>query len=688
MTSQPVPPRAPTIAHESVLHDERRVDPYFWLRERDNPEVLAYLQAENEYLEQVLAPTRQLQEQLYAEMRARIKEDDVSVPVQRDEYFYYTRMQAGLQYPIFCRKRGSLEAPEEVLLDQNALAEGHSFCKLGVYCVSPDHRWLAFSVDYAGNERYTLRIKDLTSGALLPEAIPNTAYDAAWAADSRTLFYTTLDEASRPFKVWRHVLGSDPAHDALVYHEPDDAFFVGVHTTTSRAFVLITLDSTSTSEVHFIPADQPERAPQVIAPRRHGVEYSVEHHGARFLIVTNDQAVNFRLMAAPIATPGREHWRELIPHREDVLLDGLTAFREHLALYERRDGLRRIRITTPEAEPLREVAFPEPVYTIMPGPNEVFDTRTLRFTYSSLVTPPTVVDYQMDTGTWIERKRDEVPGYDPALYESRRLHATAPDGVQVPISLVYRTDLRREGGNPTLLYGYGAYGIPSEPAFQAQRISLLDRGFVFAIAHVRGGSELGRRWYEAGKLLNKKNTFTDFIACAEELIRRGYTRPEKLAIMGGSAGGLLVGAVLNMRPDLFRAAIAKVPFVDVINTMNDPSLPLTVIEYEQWGNPAEREFYEYMRSYSPYDNVAPRAYPHILATAGLNDPRVSYWEPAKWVAKLRALKTDNNVVLLKTNLDAGHSGKTGRYEALRETALDYAFLLWALGEDGGQNAER
>ncbi len=682
MPSRAMPPRARQIPHELTMHGETRVDPYFWLRERDNPDVIAYLEAENAYLKDALRPTEPLQEQLYAELRGRIKEDDATVPVQRDEYFYYARTETGKQYPIFCRKRGGLDAPEEILLDQNALAEGHPFCKLGVYRVSPDHRLLAYSVDTAGSEQFMLRIKDLATGEHLPDTILNTSYSAEWAADSRTLFYVTLDESWRPFKLWRHRLGDDPAGDSPVYHETDESFFVRLSKTTSKAYLLVSLDSTNTSEVRYIPADQPESAPAVIAPRRHGIEYSVEHHGDRWLIVTNEDAINFRLMAAPIGSQSRELWIELIPHRDDVLLEDLTAFRDYLALYERADGYKRIRIATPKGEHLRAVAFPEPVYTVTPGPNENFESRVVRFTYHSLVTPPSVIDYDMAAGRWIERKRDEIPsGYDPALYESRRLYATAPDGARVPISLVYRRDQRREGGNPALLYGYGAYGVSSEPAFQAHRISLLDRGFVFAIAHVRGGSELGRRWYEDGKLLRKKNTFTDFIACAEELIRQGYTTPDRLAIMGGSAGGLLMGAVVNLRPDLFKAVIAKVPFVDVINTMSDPSLPLTVIEYEQWGNPNDRQYYDYMRSYSPYDNLESRAYPHMLVTAGLNDPRVSYWEPAKWVAKLRTVNTGDNLVLLKTNMDAGHAGASGRFDLLREIALDYAFLIHALGVD-------
>jgi oligopeptidase B len=680
MSSDPRPPVAKRVPHEITLHAETRIDPYFWLRDRDDPDTLRYLHAENAYLAEVMRHTEPLQEQLYAEMRGRIQETDHTVPSRRDDYFLYSRMEEGRQYPIFCRKHGDLDGPEEVLLDQNQLAEGHSYCRLGAFIVSPNHQLLAFSVDVSGSEQYELRVKDLSTGQMLPDRISNTYYGVEWANDNRTLFYTVLDAAMRPYKLMRHTLGTAPSEDVEVYHETDEAFFVSVSRTRSQAYLLLNLHSTTTTEVHALRTDTPAEPFAVVHPREHGLEYTVEHHGERFLIVTNADALNFKLVETPVDQPGKQHWRDLIPHRPEVLLDGIDAFAGHLAIYERRQGLRHIQITDPHGGNAHDVPFPEPVYTFKPGPNDEFTTNQLRFTYTSLVTPDSVVDYDMRTGAWEVRKQDQIPsGYDPSLYTSERLLATAPDGTRVPISLVYRAGLERDGHNPTLLRGYGAYGYSSDPVFSSAILSLLDRGFVFALAHIRGGSEMGRSWYEQGKLRHKKNTFTDFIACAEHLIAECYTSPEHLAILGGSAGGLLMGAVVNMRPDLFQAVIAKVPFVDVINTMSDPTLPLTVIEYEQWGNPENPDDYAYMRSYSPYDNVETKAYPHMLLTTGLNDPRVSFWEPAKWIARLRTCKTDDNLLLLKTNMDAGHGGASGRYDYLKEIALDYALLLHTLG---------
>lgn len=673
------PPTAPKQAREWTFHGETLTDEYFWLRERDNPAVLAYLEAENEYALQTMAHSIAVQEQLYKEMRGRIKEDDDSVSVKRDAYFYYTRMVAGGQYPIYCRKHGSLDAAEEILLDQNELAVEQLYSRIGAFKVSPDHRLLAYSLDALGNESYTLFVKDLQSGELLPDQIPNTYYGVEWANDNRTLFYNVLDEAMRPYKLFRHSIGSDPATDELVYHEADESFFLWISRTRSNAYLLISLTSTTTSEVHFAAADDPQQW-TVVQPRIHELEYSVEHHGDRFLIVTNDGAINFKVVTTPISQPNKAHWQDWLAHRPAVYLDDLDAFQDYVVVYEREQGLQHLRISRPDGSDERYVPFPEPVYTIKPAANEEWASNLLRFNYTSLVTPNSVVDYDMQAQTWTVKKQDEIPsGYDSSLYHSERIWATAPDGTQVPISLVAQHNLARDGSNPTLLMGYGSYGYSFDPAFSATRLSLLERGFVIAIAHIRGGTELGREWYEQGKLQFKKNTFTDFIACAEHLIAQGYTSSERLAITGGSAGGLLMGAVVNMRPDLFKAVIAKVPFVDVINTMSDPSLPLTVIEYEQWGNPSERETYEYIRSYSPYDNVAAKDYPHMLITAGLNDPRVSYWEPAKWTAKLRSLKTDQNLLLLKTNTDAGHGGASGRYDYLNEIAFEYAFLLHVLG---------
>jgi oligopeptidase B len=680
MTSTLQPPLAQRIPRSVTMHGDTRDDPYYWLRDRDNPEVIAYLNAENAYLEQALRHTEPLQQQLYAELRGRIKEIDDTVPVQRDDYFYYNRMEQGQQYPIHCRKHGSLDAPEEVLLDQNVLAAGQSYFKLGVFKVSPDHQLLAYSVDTAGSEIYTILIKNLATGALLPDRITNAYYGVEWANDNRTLFYNTLDDALRPYQAFRHTLGADQADDPLVYHEADEAFYLNIVKTRSNRYLLITLESTNSTEVRFAPADRPEADFDVVQPRLPHLEYAVADHGDRFLIVTNHQAENFKLVTAPVATPGLEHWRDLIPHRPDVLIDGIDVFRDHLAVYEREAGLKRIRISRPDGGGARYIPFPEPVYTFTPGPNEQFESTILRFTYSSLVTPDSVIDYDMREGTWQQKKQDQIPsGYDPSRYRSERIYATAADGARVPISLVYRRGIARDGAAPTLLYGYGAYGYTIDPNFDSKRLSLLDRGFVFAIAHIRGGSDMGRAWYNAGKLLHKRNSFTDLIACAEHLIAEGYTSSARLAIMGGSAGGLLVGATVTMRPDLFKAVIAHVPFVDVINTQSDPSIPLVVPEYEQWGNPANQDEYAYMKSYSPYDNVAATDYPHMLVTGGLNDPRVAYWEPAKWVARLRASKTDQNLLLLRTNMSTGHFGASGRYDELKEVGQEWAFLIDMLG---------
>ena len=681
MTPQnPTPPVAEIIPHQTTIHGDTLVDNYYWLRERDNPAVVAYLEAENAYTDAMTGHIQALQETLYQEMVGRIKETDEQVPDQIDDYFYYSRTEEGREYPIYCRKRGSLSASEEIMFDQNELAADHAYCRLGVKTVSPNHRYLAFSVDTDGSESYTLHIKDLDTGQLLPDEIPNTYYDAVWANDNRTLFYTAIDEATRPYRLFRHTLGTDAAADTLIYEETDEMFFLGVQKTRSRAYILLTLHSTISAEVHVLEADQPTGAFRVVEPREPDHEYSLDHHGDQFYIVTNDQAQNFRLMLAPVSDPARRNWQELIPHRPQTKLDRVSMFANHRVLYEREQGLRTIRITNLSDGETHSIDFPEPVYTIYPARNPMFDTNLLRFEYTSLVTPPSVFDYDMTTKTRELKKQDEVlGGYDPAAYQSERIFASAPDGTQIAVSLVYKQGLQRNGGNPCLLVGYGSYGYSYDPSFSSERLSLLDRGFVCAIAHIRGGGEMGRPWYEAGKMLNKKNTFTDFIACAEHLIAGQYTSPETLAIQGGSAGGLLMGAVLNMRPELFKAAVAAVPFVDVVNTMLDPSIPLTVIEWEQWGNPNNPEHYAYIKTYSPYDNVSPTAYPHLLITAGLNDPRVQYWEPAKWTAKLRTLKTDDNLLLLKTEMGAGHGGPSGRYEALREQAFRYAFVLDRLG---------
>jgi oligopeptidase B len=675
-----VPPVARMIPRVDTSFGDVRIDNYFWLRERTNPEVMKYLEEENQYAAEVMKPTQQLQDQLYKEMRSRIKETDLSVPVKMDDYYYYTRLEEGKQYPIRCRKKGTLEAPEEILLDENVLAEGHDYLEIGVFKVSPDQKLLAFSVDTNGSEDYTLYVKDLSSGKLLSDEVPNTYYSAEWANDNHTIFYTIVDEAQRPYRVYRHTLGSDPKEDFLVYEEKDQAFEADLEKTRSRQFLLIDLGSETTSEVRYLNADSPADSFKVIQPRQHEVEYSVSHHGDDFYIVTNDNAKNFKLMETPVTDPSKTSWKEVIPTQDSVKIDGIDVFKNHLVVYERIHGLKQIRIKNFTDNEDYYVDFPEPVYTFWAERNPDFNTTTLRFDYTSLITPRSVYDYDMDTKNRELKKQQEVlGGYDPGQYQSERIYAQAADGTMVPISLVYKKGLVKDGKNPLLLYGYGAYGISSDPVFSSSNISLLDRGFVYAIAHVRGGGEMGRYWYDDGKLLHKKNTFIDFIACAEHLIADKYTSSDLLVINGASAGGLLMGAVTNLRPDLFRIVIANVPFVDLINTMLDPSLPLTVIEYEEWGNPNEKVYYDYMRSYSPYDNVEAKNYPNMLITAGLNDPRVSYWEPAKWTAKLRANKTDKNLLLLKTKMESGHFGATGRFDELKDTAFEFAFIFNILG---------
>ncbi|WP_287129251.1 S9 family peptidase [Candidatus Cyanaurora vandensis] len=679
MTTPPLPPQAKTIPQSQIYHGQTYLDNYAWLRERENPEVLAYLEAENAYTEQVMVPTAQLQATLYQEILGRIKETDLSVPVWLEGYYYYTRTEAGQAYPIHCRKKESLDAPEQVLLDQNLLALGHAYFSLGTFEISPDHQLLAYATDLTGGETYTLFVKNLATEAILAQ-IPNIYTSVAWANDNATIFYTILDPAMRPFQLYRHRLGTDFKNDVLIYHEPDEAYYLGVDQTKDRAYLLLSLSSKITNEIYYLNADTPTEAFQVMQPRIKGLEYGAEHHEGYFYIVTNDQAQNFKLVRTTVTQPGREYWQDVIPHRPEVKFEGIDVFAEYFAVFEREQGLPRLRILDLARQEFRAVPFEEPVYTLSGGSNPDFKSTVLRFSYTSLITPNTVFDYDMTTGERELKKQTEVlGGYDPDQYQSERLQATAPDGTLVPISLVYKKGLVLDGKNPLYLYGYGSYGINIEPQFSSQRISILDRGLVFAIAHIRGGEDLGRAWYEDGKFLNKKNTFTDFIACAEHLIQTGYTNPEQLVIAGGSAGGLLMGGVMNLRPDLFKAVIAQVPFVDVVNTMMDSTLPLTVIEYDEWGDPNDPVFFDYMASYSPYDNLESKAYPNLLVTAGLNDPRVSYWEPAKWTAKLRALKTDQNRILLKTNLGAGHGGASGRYERIKEVAFEYAFMLDVLG---------
>ncbi len=672
----PEPPVAEVRSQRSIVHGQERIDDYHWLRTRGDAAVIHYLEAENAYCDALLKHTAKLQEQLYQEMVARLKEDDQTVPVRDKSWYYYTRTEKGKQYPLHCRKRGRLDAPEEIILDPNALATGHDYFRVTAVSPSPDHALLAYLVDTSGAEAYTLFIKDLRTGEVRGDTATNLGPALAWAMDNRTLFYVTLDAAKRPFKVFRHRLGEAPADDVLVYHEADDAFFVNISRTRSDAFLTIFLRSNTTNEVRVLDAFQPLGEWRVVRPRARGVEYRIAHRDDHFYVMTNQDAANFRLERIATDPRAGADAEVLLPHRAAVTIDGIDAFADHLVVYEREEGLTHVRVMNLVDGTAHRIGFDEPVYTVRRSANREFTTTRLRLNYESLVTPDSVLEYDMNARTQQVLKRQEVlGGFDPANYAQARILATAADGTQVPISVLHRKDIKRDGSNPTLLYGYGSYGISIDPGFSSTRFSLVDRGFVFAIAHVRGGGALGRTWYEHGKLLHKKNTFTDFVACAEHLIRERYTTSECLAIQGGSAGGLLMGAVTNMRPDLFAAVNAEVPFVDVVNTMLDPTLPLTVIEYEEWGNPNDKQYFDYMLSYSPYDNVRAQDYPAMLVTTGINDPRVQYWEPAKWTARLRRLKTDDNPLMFHTHMGAGHGGASGRYARLREIARSYAFFI-------------
>jgi oligopeptidase B len=670
------PPVARTIARVDTLHGEVRVDPYFWLRDdrRAAPEVLSYLEAENRYTDAHMRHTDRLQQKLYQEMVGRIKETDLSVPEYVNGFWYYTRTVKGQQYLIFCRKRGTLKAPEEVLLDENAVAGKRPYSRVGVRQVSPDGNILAYTWDTTGGEWYTLMFKDLRNRRLLSDRIDSVNYEVEWAADNHTVFYGRDDAAHRAYRVHRHQLGAS-APDTVVFEDLDPLFNVDIAKSKDQKYLFVNAESFTSSDTRYLRSDQPAGEWRVLMPRAADVVYAVENHGDDFLIRTNENAINFKLMRAPSTNPDRAGWTEVVPARDSILLEGLDVFRGHAALYERGNAVSRIRVLEFATGKTHVVDFPEEISTFQRSGNPEYDTDLVRFTYTSPVTPPTVYDYDMKRRTRTLKKRTEVPNYQPARYATERTWALATDGARVPVSLLYRKPLVRDGSRPMLLYAYGSYGYSTDPAFSSNVFSLVDRGFVFAIAHIRGGQEMGRGWYDDGKMLRKKNTFTDFIAAAEHLIQRGYTRSDRLAIRGGSAGGLLMGAVTNMRPDLFRAVVADVPFVDVINTMLDASIPLTTQEWQQWGNPANAPEYAYMKSYSPYDNVAAKNYPSILVTAGLNDPRVGYWEPAKWVAKLRATKTDKHTLLLKTNMGAGHGGSSGRYDYLKEMAFRYAFVI-------------
>ena len=674
-------PVAKKKGYAATIHGTRLVDHYYWLRNRGTKEVLEYLEQENRYTEQMMKSTENGQERLYKEMVERIKETDQSVPEKVDDYYYYSRTEKGKQYTIYCRKKGSLDAHEEILLDGNMVAGDREYSHLAALKVSPDHRYLAYSVDFVGDELYTIHVKDTQTGEVLGVSIPAASYSVEWANDNRTFFYTVRDEARRPYRVYRHVLGTPYARDRLIYEEADPAFFVSLYRSKSRKYLFIYLGSATTSEIRFLEADRSRDRFRVFRRRKKGVEYDVTHHGNTFYIHTNEGAVNFKVMATPVGTRTLNNWYEFIPHRPETKIDGLESFCDYLVVYEREQGLKQVRFYDFSTGTFRRVKFDEPVYTLSYHRNPDYNSTILRLTYTSFLTPKTVYDFNLADGTRKMLKKNEVlGGYDPSAYEMERIMAVAADGTGIPISLVYPKGMARDGNNYLLLHGYGAYGSSSEPHFAYNRLSLLQRGFIYGIAHVRGGGVMGRPWYEAGKLLNKKHTFTDYISCVEHLIGQGYTTKGRVVADGMSAGGLLMGAVLNMRPDLFTAMVAEVPFVDVINTMLDPTIPLTVHEYEEWGNPGEKKFFDYMLSYSPYDNVEKKDYPHLLVIGSINDSRVQYWEPAKWVARLRANKTNDTVLLLKTDMGAGHGGASGRYDFLKEFAFKYAFIFHVLGD--------
>jgi oligopeptidase B len=676
------PPVAAKKPREHTIHGDTRIDNYYWLRERENPEVIAYLEAENKYREEMTREGAEFREQLYEEIIGRIKQEDQSVPYRDNGYYYYTRYEEGKEYPIYCRKKGSLEAEEEIMANVNEMAEGHEYYHVAGMSVSPNNRYVAMGIDTVSRRIYTIYMKDLETGLILEDEIPLTTGRASWANDNRTLFYTQKDdETLRSRAIFRHTLGTDAAGDVMVFEETDETFSTYVYKTKSKKYMIIGSSSTLSNEYRYLPADNPTGAFKVIQPRIRKLEYSVSHYGDHFYIITNLDATNFRLMKTPVDKTGKEHWEEVIAHREDVMIEAIEIFNDYLVVEERQEGLNRLRVMHWDSGEEYYIDLGEEVYSAWISINLDFDSKLLRYGYSSMTTPYSTFDYHLETREKDLLKQEEILGgdFDPANYEARRLHATADDGTLIPMSIVYRKGLELDGSNPTLLYGYGSYGSTNDPSFRSPRLSLLDRGFVYAIAHIRGGQINGRPWYEDGKLLKKKNTFTDFNDCAEHLIKENYTSPDHLFAMGGSAGGLLMGAVINLQPELYKGVVAAVPFVDVVTTMLDEDIPLTTGEYDEWGNPNEEEYYHYMLSYSPYDQVEAKDYPNLLVTTGLHDSQVQYWEPAKWVAKLREMKTDENLLLLYCNMDTGHGGASGRFERHKETAMEYQFLLSLAG---------
>jgi oligopeptidase B len=675
------PPTAKKIHTENHINGGNLVDDYAWLRDKANPEVAQYLEAENAYADSIMKPTESLQQKLYEEMISHIKETDDNVPYRQGGYFYNARWEKGKQYPIWTRKKGSLDASEEITIDQNELAKNEKFMSVGGYDPSDDGNFLAYTTDNTGFRQYRLHVRDLRTGKDLPDTAEKVGSNA-WAADNQTLFYTVEeDKTKRQYRLYRHKVGTDSSQDVLVYEEPDERFNIGVGRSRSGKYLFLEIGSHTTSESRYLDASTPTGEWKVIAPRQQDVEYYPDHLGDQFYIRTNDKGRNFRLVKAPANAPGKENWKEVLPVRPEVMLSGFEAFQDFYVLMERENGLPELTVVTLATGEKKRITYPEPVYTAFPQVNREYKTKFFRYSYQSLVTPPSVFDYDVEKHSSTLLKQTEVPGgYDLTKYKSERVWATAKDGVKVPVSVVYRKDLKKaDGSNPLYVYAYGSYGANTPDAFNPARISMLDRGVVMAYAHIRGGGEMGKAWHDAGRMLTKMNTFTDFIACTEYLAANKFGARDKIAIEGASAGGLLMGAVTNLRPDLFKVVVAHVPFVDVMNTMLDASLPLTVPEYEEWGNPNEKKAYDYMLTYSPYDNLHKANYPTMLVKTSFNDSQVMYWEPAKYTAKLRTLRTDNNVLLLKTNMAAGHGGSSGRYDRFKEVAFDYAFMLTQLG---------
>ncbi len=669
------PPLARQEAKELTIHGDKRIDPFYWLNQRENPEVITYLEAENAYTKKMMSHTDSLQEKLFSEITGRIPQNDVSVPYLENGYYYYTRFEEEKEYPVYCRKKGGLEAGEEVLLNVNELAKGYSFFQVGGFQVSDDNRYLAYAVDTVSRRIYDIYVKDLQTGNLLPDHIAGTAGNLCWANDNRTLFYATKDETLRMDKIWRHKMGEAAGSDLLIFHEEDVTYNTYVYKTKSRRYLVISSSSTLSDESRILDASQPDGEFRVFQPRRKDLKYEIAHSADKFFIRTNLKALNFRLMESDEVNTTTENWKEVIAHRSEVLLEDVDVFDGFLALQERKEGLTRIRIFDGKKVDYY-LDFEEQAFSVELGENPEYNTFKVRYNYTSLTTPNSVFDFDTRSGEHLLMKRQEVVGgYDPEKYFTERIWAVGDDGTRIPVSIVYKKGLKKDGSNPCLLYGYGSYGASMDPWFSSVRLSLIDRGFIFALAHIRGGQEMGRQWYEDGKLLRKMNTFTDFIDCAEMMIAEGYTQPEKMYAMGGSAGGLLMGAVINMKPELFRGVVAAVPFVDVVTTMLDESIPLTTAEYDEWGNPNNPEYYRYMLSYSPYDNVKAVEYPALLVTTGLHDSQVQYWEPAKWVAKMRVTKRGDSPLYLWTNMEFGHGGASGRFERFRETAMEYAFLL-------------